>query len=160
MKKVAIEIKWAFIFTVVALIWMLLEKLTGLHDKYIDYHMYLTNLFSIPAILMIVLALKDKKQNFYGGTMSYVQGLISGGILSLFIAVLSPAAQWITTYVITPEYFTNIIRHTVELGYYASTEEAAAQFNYSTYATQGAISAFIMGVITTAIAMIFLRSKT
>ena len=45
-----IEIKWALIFSVMGLLWMLLEKLSGLHGKYIDYHQYLTNLFAIPAI--------------------------------------------------------------------------------------------------------------
>ncbi len=90
MKNIEIEIKWAIIFSVVGLLWMVLEKLTGLHGKYIDYHLYLTNLFAIPAIIVMVMALKDKKKNFYNGQMSYKQGLISGTILSIIIAVLSP----------------------------------------------------------------------
>ncbi|WP_339610034.1 DUF4199 domain-containing protein [uncultured Planktosalinus sp.] len=159
MKSIQIEIKWALIFTVVALLWMVLEKLVGLHDTYIDYHMYLTNLFAIPAIVMMVLALKDKKKHFYDGVMSYKQGLKSGILLSIFIAVLSPLAQWITTYVITPEYFPNVIQRSVELGYYATTADAEAQFNFQNYAIQGAFGAVVMGFITTAIAMIFIRSK-
>ncbi len=159
MGTIKIEIKWAFIFTVVSLLWMVLEKLSGLHDKYIDYHLYLTNLFAIPAIWMMVLALKDKRKNYYAGQMTYMQGLRAGTILSLLIAVLSPLAQWVTTYIITPEYFPNVIKRSVELGYFKSTAEAAAQFNYQQYAMQGALFAFIMGVATTAIAMLFLRSK-
>jgi chorismate synthase len=50
MKNLQIEIKWACIFSGVGLVWMVLEKLSGLHGKYIDYHLYLTNLFAIPAI--------------------------------------------------------------------------------------------------------------
>lgn len=93
MKTRTIEIKWAIIFSVVGLLWMLLEKLTGLHSTHIDKHMYLTNLFAIPAIIMMVLALKDKKHNFYKGQMSYKQGFISGLIISVFIALLSPLTQ-------------------------------------------------------------------
>lgn len=37
---------------------------------------------------------------------------------------------------------------------------AKAQFNYANSAQQGAIWAFIMGVITTAIAIIFIRSNS
>lgn len=159
MKNVKIEIKWALIFTVVTLLWMLLEKLVGLHGQYIDYHIYLTNLFAIPAIIMMVLALKDKKKNFYEGHMSYKQGFIAGLILSLFIALLSPVAQWITTYIITPEYFPNVIQRSVELGYFESTEAAEDNFNYANYAIQGTIGALVMGVLTTAIAMIFLKTK-
>ncbi|HQE12344.1 MAG TPA: DUF4199 domain-containing protein [Flavipsychrobacter sp.] len=159
MNKIKIEFKWALIFSVIALLWMVLEKLSGLHDKYIDYHLYLTNLFAIPAVIAMVMALKDKKKNFYGGEMTYLQGLISGIILSLLIALFSPLTQWITSYVITPEYFPNVIKRSVELGFFKTTEEATAQFNYLNYARQGAIGAFIMGVLTTAIAMIFIRSK-
>ncbi|MEN0048039.1 MAG: DUF4199 domain-containing protein [Bacteroidota bacterium] len=159
MKNIKIEIKWAVIFTVVALLWMVLEKLSGLHGKYIEYHMYLTNLFSIPAIVMMVLALKDKKKNFYDGIMSYQQGLISGVILATIIGILSPLSQWITSFVITPEYFPNVIEYSLESGFHSTKAEAEAMFNYQSYAIQGAIGAFVMGAITTAIAMIFLRTK-
>jgi hypothetical protein len=121
--------------------------------------MYLTNLFAIPAVWMMVLALKEKKRKVFNGQMSYLQGLISGTVLSLFIALLSPLSQWITSYVISPEYFPNVIKRSVEIGYFKTIEEAEAQFNYKNYAQQGAIWGFLMGIITTAIAMIFIRRK-
>ncbi|MBW3519952.1 DUF4199 domain-containing protein [Flavobacterium sp. NKUCC04_CG] len=159
MNSIRIEIKWAVLFTLMGLLWMVLEKLIGLHSTYIDYHLYVTNLFAIPAIYMMVLALKDKKKNFYNGQMSYSQGFVCGLIMTVFIAMLSPLAQWITTFVITPEYFPNVIKRSVELGYYKTISAAEAQFNYSNYATQGAIGALIMGILTTAIAMVFIRTK-
>jgi len=159
MKNISIEIKWALIFSAVTLLWMTGEKLVGLHDKYIDYHLYLTNLIAIPAIIMMVLALKEKKNKGYDGQMTYGQGFISGIIISAIIALLSPLTQWITSYVITPEYFTNVIKRSVELGYYKTTEEAAANFNYKNYAIQSTIGALVMGIATTAIAMIFIRNK-
>jgi hypothetical protein len=159
MKSIKIEIKWAFIFMAMSLLWMLLEKLTGLHSTYIDYHLYLTNLFAIPAILVYVLALKDKKRNYYNGSMSYIKGFISGLIITIIVALLSPATQWIISYLISPEYFPNVIKRSVELGYYKTTEEAAAYFNFENYATQSVIGALVMGIITTLIVMLFIRSK-
>ncbi len=159
MKNIKIELKWAIIFSIVGLLWMLLEKLSGLHSTYIDYHLYLTNLFAIPAIWVMVLALKDKKKNHYSGNMTYLNGLLSGIVLSVFIAAISPLTQWVTSFVISPEYFPNVIKRSVELGYYKTTAEAEAYFNYQNYATQGAIGALGMGIVTTAIAMIFLRTK-
>lgn len=159
MANIKTEIKWAVIFSIMGLLWMLLEKISGLHSTYIDYHMYLTNLFAIPAIWIMVLALKDKKKNYYSGQMSYKQGFISGIILSFIIALISPLTQWVTSYVITPEYFPNVIKRSVEIGYYKSTEEAQANFNYPNYAMQGTVAALVMGIATTAIAMIFIRSK-
>ncbi len=105
------------------------------------------------------MALKDKKKNFYNGQITYKQGLISGIILSILIALISPLTQWITSYIITPEYFPNVIKRSVEIGYYKTTEDAQANFNYKNYAIQGAIGALIMGIVTTAIAMIFIRTK-
>lgn len=159
MKNLKIEIKWALIFIVMSLLWMVLEKLCGLHGKYIDYHLYLTNLFAIPAIWIYVLALKDKKKNFYNGKMNYKQGLIAGILISVIIALFSPLTQWIISYVITPEYFPNVIKRSVELGYYKSIAEAEANFNYKNYTIQSSVFALIMGVVTTAITMLFIRSK-
>lgn len=159
MKNLKLELKWAIIFTLMTLAWMVLEKVSGLHGKYIDYHLYLTNLYAIPAIIVMVMALKDKKKNFYDGRMTYMQGLISGVIISVIIAILSPGTQWIISYVITPEYFPNVIQRSVEIGYFNTTAEAEAQFNYANYAKQSTIAALVMGVLTTAIAMIFIRTK-
>jgi hypothetical protein len=159
MRNIKIETKWAIIFSVAGLLWMLLEKLSGLHDKYIDYHQYLTNLYAIPAIWIMVLALVDKKKNFYDAKMSYKQGLITGIILSIIIAALSPLTQWVTSYVISPEYFPNVINRSVELGYYKTIEEAQANFNFANYVKQGLIGALMMGIVTTAVAMIFVRTK-
>lgn len=160
MKTRTIEIKWAIIFSVVGLLWMLMEKLTGLHSTHIDKHMYLTNLFAIPAIIMMVLALKDKKRNFYKGQMSYKQGFVSGLIISVFIALLSPLTQWITSTIITPEYFPNVIAYSVETGYHKSVAEAEAYFNLKNYIIQSSIGALIMGIITTAVIMVFLQTKS
>lgn len=160
MFSIKTEIKWAILFSVMTLIWMLLEKLSGLHGQFIDYHLYLTNLYAIPAIWLMVLALKEKKRIAYNGQINYLQGLKSGIVLSIFIALLSPLTQWITSYVITPEYFPNVIKRSVEIGYFKTTAEAEANFNYANYAKQGAIAAFVMGLITTAIAMVFIRTKS
>ena len=159
MKKYSIEIKWAIIFIVMSLAWMVLEKLAGLHSTHINKHMYLTNLYAIPAVIVIVLALKDKKRNFYHGNMSYLQGLISGLIISAIVAIFSPLMQWIISYVISPEYFPNVIEYSLITGYYKTREEAEAFFNYKSYAVQSTIASLVMGAITTAIAMIFLRTK-
>lgn len=159
MDKIKIEIKWALIFSLMTLAWIFIEKIAGLHSENIDLHPYLTNIFAVPAIIVMVLALKDKKKNFYNGNMTYMQGLISGVILSAFISILSPLTQWIITNVISPDFFKNMIDFTLDLGYYKTQEDAEAYFNYENYAKQSAIGAFVMGVITTSVTMILLQTK-
>ncbi len=160
MKNIGIEIKWALIFAAMTLLWMWLEKAVGLHSTHIDKHLYLTNLFAIPAIVVYVLALKDKKKNFYNGQMNYLQGFTSGMIITVILTLLAPITQWITSTVITPEYFPNVIEHSVETGYYPSREEAEAQFNLQTYMVQSTIGTFVMGLVTSAVVALFVRSKS
>ncbi len=132
MKKYAIEIKWALIFVLMTLTWMLGEKLIGLHDQYLDKHMIYTNFYAIPAILVYVFALLDKRKRDFGGKMTYKQGFISGLIITIIVTILSPLTQTIISLVITPDYFANVIKLSVEMGMMTQTE-AEVQFNLSNY---------------------------
>ena len=72
MSKYKIEIKWAIIFLLMGLVWMVLEKAFGFHDVHIDKHPIYTNLVAIPAIAIFVFALLDKRKNYYNGSMTYL----------------------------------------------------------------------------------------
>lgn len=158
MKNYAIEIKWALIFFVAGLVWMFLEKIAGLHSTHIDKHATYSSLFAIPAIAIYVFALLDKKKNYYNGFMTFKQSLISGLIITLIVTVLSPFSQLITTYLITPEYFPNAIKHAVESK--ALTQDAAeAYFNTTNYIIMGSMFAPVVGVVTTLIVSFFVKSK-
>lgn len=158
MKNYQIEIKWALIFAGISLLWMVLEKAVGLHDQYLDQQKYLTNLFAIPAVLVYVWALREKKQKFFQGQMRFKQGLISGLILTAFIALLAPLVQYITSVYITPGYFDAVIKRTVELKELTQAE-AEAQFNLKNYLIFSVVGALGMGVLTSAVVAFFLRSK-
>jgi len=159
MKKIKIEIKWAIIFVVMTLIWMILEKLAGLHDEHIDKHPIYTNFIAIPAIAIYVFALLDKRKNFYKGEMTYKQGFITGLIITAIVTLLSPLTQYITSTIITPEYFPNMISYSVETG--KLTQEAAEEyFNLKNYLLEVIIGTPIMGILTTAIVAIFTRKKS
>jgi hypothetical protein len=116
MSRYKIELKWAIIFTLMMLLWMVMEKLAGLHDKHIDQHAIYTNFIAIPAIIVYVLTLLDKRKKFYGGFMTYGQGFISGLTITLIVTLFSPLTQYITSTIITPDYFTNTIEYVVHEG--------------------------------------------
>lgn len=159
MDKFKIEIKWALIFIGAMLLWMVLERAVGLHDEHIDKQQYLTTLFAIPAILIYVLALKDKRKNYYEGEMTYGQGFLSGLVITVIVALFSAPAQWIISTLITPNYFNNVIEYSVETGYYETREAAKANFNLSNYMLQSVIGALIIGVLTSAVVAIFTRRQ-
>lgn len=158
MKKFVIEIKWGVIFALVALLWMVLEKMLGWHDELIKKHAIYTNFFAVPAILVYVFALLDKRKNYYDGKMTWLQGFLAGIGITVVVAVLSPLTQYITSTVITPEYFPNVIEATVELGK-MTREQAEKYFNLQNYIVQSIIGAIIMGVVTSAIVALFVKKK-
>jgi len=158
MEKIKIEIKWALIYIIMGFMWMFLERLLGLHDEHIDQHAYYTMFITIPAILVYVLALLDKRKNYYQGVMSYKQGFISGLMITLIVTLLIPLSQYITASIITPNYFANAIRYTVEKG--AMTHEGAMNyFNNKNYIIQGLIGTPVMGIIISAIVSIFTKKR-
>jgi len=157
MGKFKIEIKWAIIFALTTLLWIFIERLLGLHDVYIDQHPIYTNIFAIFAIAIYVFALLDKRKNFYQGKMTYIQGLISGLIITGIVVVLSPLTQFLISTVISPEYFTNVIEYTVSEGI-KTQAEAEAQFSLQNYMVQAAVGAAIMGSVTSLIVAFFTRS--
>lgn len=150
------EIKWAVIFVTTALVWVLLEKITGLHDDHIDKHAVYTNFFAIPAITVYFFALRDKRKSDHDGVMSYKLGFLSGLIITLLVTVLSPMTQFITSTIITPDYFANIIEYSVQQGE-MSREAAENYFNLKSYIIQGVIGAPVMGVLTTAVVAFFTK---
>ncbi|NBB88683.1 MAG: DUF4199 family protein [Bacteroidetes bacterium] len=85
--------------------------------------------------------------------------LISGLLITLIVAVLSPLTQWIISTIISPNYFSNAIEYAVSSGNIETREAAEAYFNLSSYIIQSAIGALIMGVVTTAIVAIFMRKS-
>ncbi len=158
MRKIKIEIKWALVFATLGLLWMLGEKLAGLHNQHIDKHETYTLFFAIPAIAVYVFALLDKRRNYYKGTMTYMQGFVSGLIISIVVTVLSPLTQFITSYVITPEFFQNAINYVVEHGRMTQAE-AESYFSMKNYIIQGLMWGIGMGVVTSAVVAIFTRKK-
>ncbi len=158
MDKIKIEIKWAIIFVVMMLLWMILERLFGFHDQNIKYHHIVTNFVAIPAIALYIFALLNKRKAYYDGKMTYVQGFKTGLIITLFVTLISPLTQYLTTAVITPEYFANMIEYTVEQGK-MTRDEASDYFNINNYIIQTVIFTPVMGIVTTAIIAIFTRKK-
>jgi hypothetical protein len=90
--------------------------------------------------------------------MTWLQGFISGAVIGLVVAILSPLSQYVTHQFISPEYFPNVIEYTVKTG--KMSEEAAENyFNLKSYIIQSITGAVVMGVITSAVVSLFLKKK-
>lgn len=153
--KFKTEIKYAIGFFLMTLTWMALERLIGLHSTHIDKHATYTNLYAIPSVIIYVLALIETRKN-NNGIITYSQAFKSGMIMTLFITLLSPVSQYISSTYITPHYFENVINYTVSNG--LMTKEAAmSEFNLSNYLLYSIIGALVMGTLTTAVVSLVIK---
>jgi hypothetical protein len=158
MKKFSIEIKWSIIFVIVYLLWMVFEKLVGWHGEHIDQHGLYTNIFGLIALGIYILAIRDKRNNYFNGIITWRQGFASGILLTVIITAISPISQYIATTYISPEYFDNMIELKVNNNAMRQ-EQAEAYFNLKSYIIQAFFSALIMGVGTAALAALINRTN-
>lgn len=158
MKKYRIELIWGILFILIGLLWMIFEKAMGWHDEHIDKHATYSLFIAPIAIAVYVFALLDKKKNFYGGKMTFVQGFVSGLIITAIVVLLNPLSQYITSTYITPDFFSNVIAYSVSTGQ-MDQQAAEAYFNLKNYLMQSVIGAAVMGLITSAVVAFFVRSR-
>ncbi|MAZ73243.1 MAG: DUF4199 domain-containing protein [Flavobacteriaceae bacterium] len=158
MKSIKIELKWAFIFTIAMLAWMLFEKTLGWHEENIENHAWLTLFFLPFGVLMCVLVMREKRRRHYHKKMTWLQGFFTGAKMSVFVALLSPVAQYITHNYITPEYFNNVIEYSVTNEFMTRTK-ANDYFNITNYIWQSAFGALGGGLVTSAVVAVFMRKS-
>ncbi|WP_417659359.1 DUF4199 domain-containing protein [Pseudidiomarina sp.] len=158
MNNYKLEIRWGFIFSVAMLLWLLVERLVGLHSTYIEYHMVWTNLFAVVAIAVYVFALRQKRDKELNGSMTWKQGFMSGVGITVVVAILSPLTQWLAHTIVSPHFFTNMVEFAVRSGNMTEAQ-ALDYFSLQSYMMQAVIGAVAMGVITSAVVAFFVRNQ-
>ena len=148
------EIKFALMFSGLNILWMLGEKLAGLHDVHIADHAYYTNYFAIPSILLYAVAMYQK-QTLLGGEMNFKQGFMSGLGITMIVTALTPAIQFIIHTIITPEYFINVRAFAIKQG--MKPEVADTHFSLNSYILLSVFTGFVYGIITTIFTTIMIR---
>ncbi len=158
MKKFTIEFRWAIQFSLLSLVWLIIEKSIGLHDEKIAQQAIYTNLFAFVAVTIYYLALRDKKKNYYLGQMDWKQGTVSGIALTFLITALLPMVQYIGYNYISPTFFDHMIEYSVQ-SKHMKRAQAEMFFNMNSYTIMGIFNALSMGVITSAIVALLLKTK-
>lgn len=158
MKNYKIELKWTAVFVAMAIVWHIVEHGLGFHGERIAAQQGFNRMILVPAVIIYVLALRDKRKNFYEGIMTYKQGLWSGFMLSVMVSLISPVYSYINLKLISPEFFPNMINYASSAGL-MTRAEAEAQFTFTNYVIIGVVAGVVTGLILSSIIMIFLRFK-
>ena len=156
MKTYKFEIKWAIVFALMTIVWMLIEKLAGLHDQHIENHAFYTKLLSIPALIVFILAMMDKRKNFYFNVFSFKKAFNMGIVLTSMIVVLIPIIYLIVLKVISPDYLTNASEYAISSGN-MNEMEARNYFDFNSILLFGIITSLFSGLIISALAALITK---
>lgn len=158
MRKIQIEFKWSIIFNIALLCWILLENTLAWHEDGIENFWWLSLIFSPFAILMYLLALRQKRRSVYYGEMTWSQGFRTGVILSFLIALISPLTQYIIHSFFTQEYFNTLLEFSITNNLLTHSK-LNAFLNIDNYLWQASLGVLCLGIITSAVTAIFVRKE-
>ncbi|MGM0635692.1 MAG: DUF4199 domain-containing protein [Bacteroidota bacterium] len=156
MKKFEIEFKYALYFTAFNMLWLSFEKWMGWHDEFISGHMFYSLLILLPQVVFYFLALREKREKYYNGKITWQQAFLSGGILSVLIAAISPATIYYLNTFLSPNFFDIAIEKYVIGG----GKEAAAKsvFNMESYIKNAILFNVSVGVVISAAVALFIKN--
>lgn len=78
--------------------------------------------------------------------------------MTIVVAILSPLTQWLAHSFVSPHFFTNMVEYAVSSSNMTEAQ-ALSYFNLQSYMIQSVIGAVVMGVITSAVVALFVRTK-
>lgn len=147
-----IIIRYSLLINLMMLLWLALEYMVGLHDKYVTYHPYLSLLaFIIPAY-GIHKAIKDIQED-EPHQIPLRRAFMIGFVVTLFSALLSIPVQLIFHELINPDFFQNMInfavKRAVELNHdpEKAKRQAEMYFNLPSYLLQSVLGTLISGCV-------------
>ena len=158
MSKYKIEIKWAFIYTIASLAWMVFEKEMGWHDVSISKHPLYSTLFSFVGIIIYYFALREKKIISYNNIIHWKEAFVAGAIMTVFVTILAIPVFYLTVNVISPLFFKNMIDYAVSSKVY-TPEQAESYFNIKSYLLQVVGGSLSMGIVTSAVIAYIIQTK-
>ncbi len=144
MSRFKIELRWAFIYAGMAILWAIIGKMLGFDNNKIEYGFVFNTLILLPGFVIYVLAAFAKRKSQHG-IITYKQVFISGVVLSVFIMCLGIFTTIISTKVISPDYFSNAITFFTD-NKSMTNEQAMRQFNLNAFIFSGITGAIFTGV--------------
>ncbi|MFO7701353.1 DUF4199 domain-containing protein [Psychroflexus maritimus] len=157
MSKFEIEFKWALYFTAFNALWLSLEKVLGWHDELIQQHAFYSLLIIIPQVVFFYLCIKAKRDDYFKGEANWQQLFVSGGVLALLIAALSPAVVYYMNRFLSPDFIDLAIDRYLMSG--GKEAEAKNFHSLEAYIKNGILFNVSMGIVIAGPVAYFLKKK-
>lgn len=157
MKKFEIELKWAVAFTAISIAWVYLEKYLGYHAELVSEQGMFSLLLIIPQALIYIISIRQKRERYYNGTITWQKAFLSGVVLSAVIAGLSPGSIYLMAEIISPAFFSNIVEYRAAQG--VPREGLEQIYNLNSFISQAIFNNLATGIFLAAIIALILRKK-
>lgn len=158
------EIKYALILGIIAMIWMPVEYLLGLHSQHFAIYLYTKNLFFLVPIFCIYKTMAEKKK-LSGGTLSYEKAFLSGLFMSAMVIPFTVTGQYLYYTVINPGFFSIMIDHAVLAAHQAGENplqalaDAQEKYTFTRLMIESFLGPLFGGITFSAIIGLFIRTK-
>lgn len=162
MKDFRIELRWGIIFSLLTMILGFVEKMfLGWHDQYIEQQLgYHFIVLLILFFIVFYFGIREKRETYYKGKMTWKQGVVSGGMIAVIVAILSPLSVFFIYHYISPEYFTNMIEYqTGKEKFPMKQSQAEDFFSMGSYIILEVSTALSFGIGASSISALLLRRK-
>lgn len=162
MKDFKIELRWGIIFSLLTMILGFVEKLfLGWHDQHIDTQ--LGSHFIVLLLLFFVvfyMGIREKRESYYQGKLTWRQGIISGGMIAVVVAILSPLSVFFIYHYASPNYFANMIDYQTQKNKFPMEPRQAKDFfSMSSYIILEVSTSLSFGIGVSAINALLLKKK-
>jgi Protein of unknown function (DUF4199) len=145
MQKLKTEFRWAIYYTFFSIVWFQFEKKLGFHDTKIGSQTLFSYLFYLLFFVFTFFCIKVKKKLVYQNQISFQQGLVSGSLLAVFCALMSPFALHFKIKYIHPEFFPKMIAFFTAQG--KNSEQIIGFYNFKAYAIMNVVEVLSFGII-------------
>lgn len=145
------SIKWALIGSMASLLWLVMEYVVGLHDKYIEYHPIVTNFALIIPILALRQTVEDTKRLNPGLTFQKAFSECAIGVL--LTTFLAPIGVYVFFKYVNPDFFNSFIQYAVvhadqmHVTKEKALQRASSYFNFQMYIVQTVLSTLFGGLL-------------
>ena len=106
-------IRYGLLYALAIFLWALAETALGLHDRYIQYHEYLSYFFAVPSVGIIywgIRAGEKRAQQGFCFRKAFLKGLGITGVVTL----LCPGVWYVFCLFVNPTFLDNMARHALE----------------------------------------------
>lgn len=103
------EMKYGVIIAAVSALWVIIQDLVGLHDKYIQYQNMVSWLGFIVPIVGLFLAIKEKRDKEFEGAIAYGQCIKTGLLTSVVSGFFGAIFQFVFTKFINPNFLSAML---------------------------------------------------